>query len=149
MNTVQVTNWHQLKILVSLAQEYSEEDKQYDAPFAVYAVELVRRWQLPTYRFVLLYDESEPIGYTIMMTDETGLNNTLYVQDLYISKRHIGKQGFYALINEVYETAKKHNLARGEFSSKLDIDTWKKLTNLPVNSKTRIIVDNDMYKEER
>ena len=147
MNIVQVTNWQQLKQLVSLAQEYSEEHKQYDASFAVYAVELVRRWQLPTHEFHLLYDELEPIGYTILHIDETGLNNTLYIYDLFITKEHRGKKGFYTLIKDVYETAKKYNLKRGEFASELDVETWKHLTQLPVKEKRIIVVDNTEYKE--
>jgi len=147
METTKVTTWYQMKQLAELAQQYSIEDKQYDAPFAVYAIELVRRWQLPNHSFILLYDESKPIGYTIMYTDDTGLNNTLYIYDLYITKAQRGKKGFYSLIQVINQTAIDANIKRGEFPSQLDDDTWQRLTELSVTVNKVITVDNIEYKE--
>ena len=82
-----------------------------------------------------------------MYTDDTGLNNTLYIYDLFITKKHRGKKGFYSLINIINQTAVDANIKRGEFPSELDEETWKHLTQLTVKEKKSIIVDNIEYKE--
>jgi len=82
-----------------------------------------------------------------MYTDDTGLNNTLYIYDLYITKGYRGKKGFYSLIQVINQTAVDANIKRGEFPSQLDDDTWKHLTKLPVTISKVITVDNIEYKE--
>ena len=147
MKTERVSNWYQLKQLVTLAQEYSEENKQYDAPFAVYAVELVRRWQLPNHEFHLLYDNSSPIGYTIMYGDDTGLNNTIYVYDLFVTKAARGRGAFRKLIDLIADTGISNNFNRAEFPSDIPEAQWKYLTQLKTNTKSILQVYHPEYKE--
>lgn len=134
MNTSKVTTWRELKQLVALAEEYSKEHKQYDSTFAVYAVELVRRYQLPNHEFHLLYDDTKPIGYTILHSDSTGLNNTLYVYDLFITKEARGKGAFRKLIELIANTGISNNFNRAQFPTSISQDQWKYLTQLRCNT---------------
>ena len=147
METTRVTTWAQLKQLTKLAEQYSIEDKQYDTSFAVYATELTRRWQLNNHEFYLLHNGTLPIGYTIVHTDDTGLNNTLYVYDLFIGKDFRGAKGFYSLIKLINQICIDNNIPRAEFPSELGKETWEKLTQLPVAIKNVVVIDNIEYKE--
>ena len=147
MKTIRVTTWPQLKQLTTLAQEYSEENKQYDAPFAVYAVELVRRWQLNSHEFYLLYDSNNVVGYTILHGDDTGLNNTLYVYDLFVTKSARGKGAFHKLIELIANKGIGNNFNRAEFPSDIQEDQWQYLTQLRTKTKKILEVYHPEYKE--
>ncbi len=140
MEINKVTTWTQLKQLAVLAEQYSVEDKQYDAHFAVYAIQLARYWQLPNFELYLLTDGDAPIGYTILHSDATMLNNKIYAIDLYVTKAARGLGAFKLLIKTIDDVAKKAGIPSVEIVTKLTADTWARLTGHVATSKTSVII---------
>ena len=143
MDIQTVTTWPQLKALAVLAEEYSREEKRYDAPFAIYAVELARLWQLQNYEFVLFSISGQPAGYAIMHTDATLMNDALFISDIYVTKPARGADVFKTIIKHIQDTAAKLGLPRGEFNSKVPAVIWRRMTGQNVTEKTTIVVHRE------
>ena len=135
-----VSNWIQLKRLATLAEEYSHENKQYDAALSVYIVELVRLWQLPNYEFYLFTSQEALVGYTIVYTDAAMLNLSLYVYDLFVTKTARGRSAFRDIINHIDDIAMRIKAPRVEFESKLSAKTWARLTGKNVSEKKIMVL---------